>query len=138
MNLKDLNIEEEAFDIFIALDPSQKIQFLADAFEYGIDMAMQTQLKDLQSGMPGKGIALVQLQVIHVGPHILNVMSVGNIMILNSDNLKIIRKFVRNMWTNGHMMLRRPDIRKTKTQEDLFKYFLAYELIGNNNSICDN
>jgi hypothetical protein len=137
MNLKDLNIEEEAFDIFIALDPSQKIQFLADAIDYGIDSAMQTQLHDLQSGHSGKGIALVQLQVIHVGPHILNVMSVGNVMILNSDNLKVIRKFVRNMWTNGHMMLRRPDIRKTKTQ-DLFKYFLAYELIGSNNSICDN
>ena len=137
MNLKDLNIEEEAFDIFIALDPSQKIQFLADAFDFGIDTAMQTQLQDLHSGQPGRGIALVQLQVIHVGPYVLNVMSVGNIMILNSDNLKIIRKFVRNMWTNGHMMLRRTDIRKTKTQ-DLFKYFLAYELIGNNNSICDN
>ena len=137
MNLKDLVIQEGDFDLFVALDPSQKIQFLSDALEDGIDAAVEHQLHDLNSGRGGKGIALVQLQVIKHGPYTLNVMTVGNIIILNSDNLKVIRKFVRNMWTNGHMILRRPDIRKTKTQ-DMFKYFLAYELIGSNASICDN
>ena len=137
MNLKDLVIQENDFDLFVALDPTQKIQFLSDALEDGIDVAVERQLHDLNSGQAGKGVALVRLQVIQVGPHILNVMSVGNIIILNSDNLKIIRKFVRNMWTNGHIMSRRPDIRKTKTQ-DLFKYFLAYEILGTNLTICDN
>ena len=137
MNLKDLVIEEEAFDIFVALDATQKIQFLADAFDFGIDDAIQTQLHDIQSGKAGRGIALVQLQVIQSGPYTLNVMSVGDIIILNSDNLRVIRKFVRNMWTNGHMMIRRPDIRKSKTQ-NMYKYFMAYQHIGNNGGICDN
>ena len=137
MNLKDLVIQENEFDIFIALDPSQKIQFVWDALQDGIEHAVERQLHDLNSGNKGRGIALVQLQVIRVGNQTLNVMSVGNIVILNCDNLRVIRRFVRNMWNNGTMLLRRNDIRKTKSQ-DMFKYFLAYEIIGSGQIICDN
>jgi len=137
MNLKDLVIQENEFDIFIALDPSQKIQFVWDAWQDGIEHAVERQLHDLNSGNKGRGIALVQLQVLRVGNQTLNVMTVGNIVILNCNNLRVIRRFIRNMWNNGTVLLRRPDIRKTKAQ-DMSKYFLAYEIISHGQIICDN
>ena len=41
--LSELNIDEDAFDIFVTFNAMEKIEFLSDAMEFGIDAAMLTQ-----------------------------------------------------------------------------------------------
>lgn len=139
MTLKDLVIHEDDFDVFIALNPAEKIEFLWDALRLGIDKSVDKQVTKLEKDYESNSTrtVLMSVQDMRIGPYHLTVMSIDRLIVLNSDNLKVIRNFVRQMWNNGYIVSRRQDIRKAKNS-DMMKYFIAYEIIGEGNPISEN
>jgi hypothetical protein len=139
MTLKDLIIDEDDFDVFIALNPAEKIEFLWDALRLGIDKSVDKQVTKLEKDYESSNTrtVLMSVQDMRIGPYHLTVMSIDRLIVLNSDNLKVIRNFVKQMWNNGYIVSRRQDIRKAKNS-DMMKYFVAYEIIGEGNPISEN
>jgi hypothetical protein len=139
MTLKDLVIHEDDFDVFIALNPTEKIEFLWDALRLGIDKSVDKQVTKLEKDYESNSTrtVLMSVQDMRIGPYHLTVMSIDRLIVLNSDNLKVIRNFVKQMWNNGYIVSRRQDIRKAKNS-DMMKYFVAYEIIGEGNPISEN
>jgi hypothetical protein len=139
MTLKDLVIREDDFDVFIALNPAEKIEFLWDAMRLGITESVDKQVANLEKEYHDNNVKTVRMSVqdIAIGPYHLTVMTIDRLIVLNSDNLKVIRNFIRQMWNNGYIMERRPDIRKAKNS-DMLKYFMAYEIIGEVHPISEN
>jgi hypothetical protein len=139
MTLKDLVIHEDDFDVFIALNPAEKIEFLWDALRLGIDKSVDKQVTKLEKDYESNSTrtVLMSVQDMRIGPYHLTVMSIDRLIVLNSDNLKVIRNFVKQMWNNGYIVSRRQDIRKAKNS-DMMKYFVAYEIIGEGNPISEN
>lgn len=139
MTLKDLVIHEDDFDVFIALNPAEKIEFLWDAMRLGIDKSVDKQITKLENEEKQSGTRTVMMSVqdMHIGPYRLTVMTIDRLIVLNSDNLRVIRNFVKQMWNTGYIVARRPDIRKAKGSE-MMKYFVAYEIVGEGNPISEN
>mgnify|MGYP003129571267 CR=1 FL=1 len=46
MNIQDLEILEDDFDLFVALDDKNKIEFLFDAARDGIDVSVMKQIEN--------------------------------------------------------------------------------------------
>lgn len=139
MTLKELVITEDDFDVFIALHPAEKIEFLWDAMRLGITKSVDKQVSKLEKEYKEAGTKQIMMAVqdMHIGPYRLTVMSIDRLIVLNSDNLKVIRNFTRQMWNTGYIMTRRYDIKKAKNS-DMMRYFLAYEIIGEVQSISEN
>ena len=47
MMLSELNIDEDAFDIFITFNAKEKIEFLSDAMEFGAEAAMLKRIESM-------------------------------------------------------------------------------------------
>lgn len=140
MTLKELVINEDDFDVFVALDPAEKIEFLWDAMRLGTEKSVNKQISKLDKRYrndPESGTIIMSVQDIQIGPYRLVVMNIDRLMILNSDNLKVIRNFVRSMWLNGYVVRRRRDYRKAK-DTDMMKYFMAFQLVGEVHPISEN
>lgn len=144
MILKNLVIQENEFDVFLGLTPTNKIEFLWDALHIGAHNSgvkqMSKQRADYEYDMESQPV-LVSVSELRLGPHILTVMSVERLLVLSSDNLTVIRKFVNHLWSCGQIMRRRKDIRKDTSvvlPTDLPKYFIAYQIIGQMQPICEN
>jgi hypothetical protein len=135
MTLKDLVIQEDDFDVFIALNPAEKIEFLWDAMRLGIEESVEKQLAKFDTESEGK--LIMSVQDIHIGPYRLTIMNIEQLIVLNSDNLKVLRNFTRQMWNNGYVLVRRRDIRKSPNA-GMMKYFMAYEIVGQVQPISEN
>ena len=145
MTLKELKINEDDFDVFLTLDPAEKIEFLWDAMHLGTQNSVNKQILKLDNRYRNKtahneteqNSIIMSMQDIQIGPYRLVIMNIDRLMILSSDNLKILRNFVRSMWLNGYMLHRRTDYRKAKDR-DMMKYFMAFQVIGEVQPISEN
>ena len=138
MILKDLVIQENDFDVFVALNPTEKIEFLWDAMHIGTEKSVDKQVSKLeQLGEGGGKTVLMSIQDLRVGPYTLSIMTIDRIVVFTSENLRLIRSFVKHMWYTGYILHRRPDIRKTP-HAVMPKYFIAYEMIGEEQPMCEN
>lgn len=135
MTLKELVINEDDFDVFVALDPAEKIEFLWDAMCLGTEKSVHKQIAKMRTQHE---TVLMSWSDIEVGSHRLIVLNINKLIILSSDNLKVIRNFVRQMWGNGYIISRRRDVRKSKWNDDFLKYFVAYNVVGEFQPISDN
>ena len=133
MKLKELNICEDDFDLFIELSPKEKIQFLFDASQSGIDHAVIQQVQRLHERI--KQTNSIKAQDIEVGMHRLAILSMKEEIHLNSDSLKVIRAFVRKLWNDGYML---STLNKRKTEFDFYKFYKAYKVIGKAEPFCCN
>ena len=93
MKLDELEILEDDFDLFVALDDTSKIEFLFDAVEEGLEASAIKQvskLADLYNSRP----PIVSSEDYRVGNHRICVTSFPDMIHLNSTSISAIRKFV--------------------------------------------
>lgn len=123
MRLKELNINEDNFDLFVALNPSDQIEFLFDAIQIGTEAATLKQVDKLSClhDIP------IEVKDFNVGEYRLVITSIGNEVHFNSNSIRAIRKFVSKLWNDG-LILSKLDIKKTEF--DVYRYFKAYKIIG--------
>mgnify|MGYP001453587018 CR=1 FL=1 len=135
MNLNELEILEDEFDLFIALDDREKIEFLFDALEEGIESSVHKQVEKLTKIIPTRKQPVIQVEDYQVGNTRLSVTLTKNEVHLNSNSLKAIRNFVCKIVNDGLMLW--PSSSK-KSVFDLYRFFKAYKVIGRTTPISNN
>jgi len=134
MELQDLKIREDDFELFVELNPREKIEFLFDASRIGVEASIIKQVDKLQDIiMPGR--APILTQDFNIGNFKLCVTTMMDEIHLNSNSIKAIRKFVAKLWNDG-LMLRRVDIKKSEF--DTHRFFRAYKILGKGDPFCPN
>ena len=136
MKLNELEIYEDDFDLFVALDARDKIEFLFDAMQVGLEEASIKQVSKLADKyIPVDDTPAVSVQKYQVGPYRLCVTQYPNKIQLNSNSLRAIRRFISKLWNDG-IMLRR--IETSKTEFDVYRFLRVYEIIGKGQPFCSN
>jgi hypothetical protein len=135
MRLTELEILEDDFDLFVALDDSDKIEFLFDATEHGTEAAVVKHVTKLADKfIPEKPI--VSSEDFSVGPYRLCVTTFRDSEIyLNSNSLRAIRQFVNKLFNDGVLLW---PLKKQKTEFDIYRFFKAYKIIGRVGPFCEN
>ena len=111
MTLSELNIDEDAFDIFVTFNALEKIEFLSDAMEFGIEPAIFKQIEKISND-------IVQQQSIPI------VSSQDFI----SDGYRIcVSNFTKKLFMDGIIL---SPLNKKKTEMDIYRHFKAYKVIG--------
>jgi|TARA_B100000519_G_C13859755_1_gene258325 hypothetical protein len=134
MNLNELEILEDDFDLFVALNDHEKIEFLFDALEEGIEASVMKQVSNLTKHMPDQP-PIVSVEDYQVGPHRLCVTVTKTEVHLNSNSLKAIRRFVSKMINDGLLLW--PSSSK-KSVFDIYRYFKSYRLIARVSPLSSN
>ena len=135
MKLDELEILEDDFDLFVALDDTDKIEFLFDATEHGTEVAVIKHVAKLADKyMPQR--PMISSEDFAVGPYRLCVTTFQNSEIyLNSNSLKAIRQFVNKLFNDGVLLW---PIDKKKGEFDDYRFFKAYKILGRVGPFCDN
>ena len=135
MRLDELEILEDDFDLFVALDDSDKIEFLFDATEHGTEVAVVKHVSKLAEKYIPKR-PMITSEDFSVGPYRLCVTSLQDKEIyLNSNSLRAIRQFVNKLFNDGVLLWR---LDKKKTEFDIYRFFKAYKIIGKVGPFCEN
>jgi hypothetical protein len=133
MKLSELNIDEDAFDIFVTFNACEKIEFLSDALEFGTQTAILKQMEKITEDIAvHEPISIISSQDFVSGGHRLCVTTLDEEVQLNSESLKTIRNFVTKLFYDGVILT---PLKKKKTEMDMYRYFKAYKVIGRANPI---
>jgi len=134
MKLEELDITRDDFSVFLELNPREKIEFLSDATEYGIEESIIKQIDNLADRFIPE-MPYIETKDIQVGNYKLSITILKDEMHFNSNSMRAIRKFVSKLWNDG-LLLSKLNIKKTKF--DIYRYFKAYKIIGRGTPICPN
>jgi len=136
MSLRDLKIEEDDFDVFLVLTPTEKIEYLWDAQSIGSTAAILKQIDKLDIFERREPeIPIMSTQEIISGKLRMTVTTIEDCIHLNSNSLKVIRDFVAKMWYDGYMLKR---LSISKSIFDRHRYFRAYRIVSKYDCICEN
>jgi len=131
--LSELNIDEDAFDIFITFNAKEKIEFLSDAMEFGIEPAMLKQIgKMTEHVIEDNSLPIVSSQDFISGGYRLCITTTEGEVQFNSDSPKTIRNFTMKLFMDGLVLL---PLNKKKTEMDMYRYFKAYKVVGRTSPI---
>lgn len=134
MDLNELEILEDDFDLFVALDNEEKIEFLFDALEHGTEAAAikqeQRLLENIELSRPK-----IKVEDYQIGDARLCVTLSKSEIHLNSNSLKAIRKFSNKMFNDGLIL---QSLKIKKSVFDMYRYFKAYNVIGRGVPISSN
>ncbi len=134
-NLADLDILSDEYDLFCILNDDEKIEFLFDALTIGVSDSIIKQLQKTKSDIYTSNIGTSQ--DLTVGPNRLCICIINGVLTLNSDNLRVLRSFVRKFFHDGYILSRNNIIKKEK-DFDIYKYFKAYNVCKTGMPICEN
>ena len=136
MNLNELEILEDDFDVFVELNDSSKIEFLFDAIEKGVETSILKQVAKLDSMRDEIPIKQkVQTEDLEFGRYRLSVTLTNNQVHLNSNSLKAIRQFTNKMINDGLLLW---PLKVKKSVFDMYKYFKAYKIIARLGPVSNN
>tara|TARA_R100001377_G_C3098290_1_gene78290 strand:+ start:114 stop:518 length:405 start_codon:yes stop_codon:yes gene_type:complete len=134
MDLNNLEILEDDFDLFVALDNIEKVEFLFDAIEIGTEAATikqeQRLLENIESGRPK-----VKVEDFQIGNHRICVTLSKSEVHLNSSSLKAIKVFTNKMFNDGLIL---QSLKIKKSIFDMYRFFKAYKLVGRAGPISSN
>jgi hypothetical protein len=136
MNLNELEILEDDFDLFVALNDKEKIEFLFDATEIGLEASILKQVAKLDNYLSQTTRKQkISSEDYQVGNTRLCVTYTGTEVHLNSNSLKAIRKFINKMINDGLLLW--PSSTK-KSVFDMYRFFKAYKVIARATPISSN
>lgn len=134
-NLTELKILDDEYNLFCILTDQEKIEFLFDALTIGVSDSMIKQLHKPKTN--GLLVSSISSEDISIGSNRLCISIFGDVLTLNSNNLRIIRAFVRKYFRDGYILMHTKEIKKEK-EFDIYKYFKAYYIYKTNMPICEN
>jgi len=134
MQLNELIIKADEYDLFHILSGPEKLEFMLNAMDVGPEESMFKQISKSNILRPDP---LFQQEDLQVGVHRLLISAYDDIIVLNSDSLKVIRAFIRKIFRDGHLLIRNEDV--TKDHDiDIYRYFKAFHVIKLDMPICEN
>ena len=135
MKLEKLEILENDFDLFTALDDVDKIEFLYDVSELGTQEAVYKHVQKLADKFIPAQKNMVQTEDFQVGPYRLCVTSYTDKITLNSNRLKEIKQFVHKMFNDGILLW---PLKEKKTEYDIYRFFRTYQVVGRVGPFSEN
>ena len=128
MTLSELNMNEDAFDIFVTFNASEKIEFLSDAMEFGIEPAILKQIEKISDDIVQReSIPIVSSQDFISDGYRICVTTLETEIQLNSDSRRTLSNFTRKLFMDGIIL---SPLNKKKTEMDIYRYFKAYKVVG--------
>ena len=134
MQLNELIIKADEYDLFHILSGPEKLEFMLNAMDIGPEESMFKQISKSNILRPDP---LFQQEDLQVGVHRLLISAYDDIIVLNSDSLKVIRAFIRKIFRDGHLLVRNEDVTKDR-DIDIYRYFKAFHVIKLDMPICEN
>ena len=135
MELEKLEILENDFDLFTALDDVDKIEFLYDVTEIGTANAVHKHVQKLADKYIPHDKDMVHSEEFQVGPYRLCVTSFTDKINLNSNSLKAIRQFVNKLFNDVILLW---PLNEKKTEYDVYRYFRSYKVVGRVGPFSEN
>ena len=136
MKLEKLEILENDFDLFTALDDVDKIEFLYDVTEVGTEEAVIKHIQRLSDKyIPARNNQHVQSEDFQVGPYRLCVTSYVDKITLNSNSLRAIKQFVHKLFSDGILLW---PLKEKKTEYDIYRFFRSYQVVGRVGPFSEN
>lgn len=133
MTLDELDIDEDAFDIFVTFNASEKIEFLSDALEFGTQAAILKRMETITAEITKhEPISIVSSQDFISDGYRLCVTTLDDEVQLNSESLKTIKNFVTKLFYDGVVLT---PLEKKKTEMDMYRFFRAYKVVGRCNPV---
>jgi len=147
MEIDSLHINETDFDVFLGLEPKDKIEFIYDAQFIGKDISLHKALDKLNSQRrKNKQLSINELfqdtmpetvyDELRWNGQKMTIMVANNMIHLNSTSLKWIRRIVKKLFSDGHIIVRNKFAKKTPI--DIFRYYKCYDMIGSGQPLCLN
>ena len=135
MKLEKLEILENDFDLFTALDDVDKIEFLYDVSELGTQEAVYKHVQKLADKFIPAQKNMVQTEDFQVGTYRLCDTSYTDKITLNSNSLKAIKQFVHKMFNDGILLW---PLKEKKTEYDIYRFFRTYQVVGRVGPFSEN
>jgi hypothetical protein len=142
MEMVDLKIGEEEFDIFCNLTPKDKIAFLYDSASHGLDAAISRLIPFDKFNDTEKRKPIVNdlfqdtvYEELAMGRDRCTVLMINNSLHVNSSSLSWIKKMITKLFMDGHIVLRNK-IAKKIPAVDKYRYYRCYDIIGQVPPIC--
>ena len=135
MKLEQVEILENDFDLFNALDDVDKIEFLYDVSEVGTEEAVYKHVQKLADKYIPDHDPHITCEEFQVGPYRLCVTSYKDKINLNSNSLKAIKQFVHKMFNDGILLW---PLKEKKTEYDIYRFFRTYQVVGRVGPFSEN
>tara|TARA_R110000824_G_scaffold5206_7_gene24194 strand:+ start:523 stop:954 length:432 start_codon:yes stop_codon:yes gene_type:complete len=143
METDNLHISEQELDLFLHLKPKDKIEFLYDAQFIGKDISIHNAVSKINLVKKNDNVVINELfqdtiyDEIAWGQDNMTVLIANNMLHLNSNSLKWIKKFISKLFSDGHIIQRNMQAKKIK-KIDQYRFYRCYDIIGSGAPLCLN
>ena len=134
MRLNEMIIKADEYDLFHILSGREKLEFMLNALDVGPEESMFKQISKSSILRPDP---MFQQEDLQVGVHRLLISAYDDIIVLNSDSLKVLRAFTRKIFRDGHLLISNTEVTKDR-DIDIYRYFKAFNVIKLDMPICEN
>jgi hypothetical protein len=149
MEMDNLHFNEMDFDVFLELEPKDKIEFIYDAQFIGKDLSLHKAMSKINSRVnesDERELYLTNLfqntiqdtaydEIAYMGQK-MTFIAFNNMMHFNSTSLKWINSIVKRLSNDGYVILRNSFAKKTTA--DQYRYYRCYNIIGECPVTCLN
>lgn len=137
---KDAIYIEDFLYFHIKLDFNKKIEFVYDMLKYDASYAIEKHInsqidKTIEEVITPPMDQLIISAIIE-SDKILSIAIQDNKIYLNSDSLKMIKRYAHKMMFDGLVLERIRDIRKSEYEP--YRFFRAYKIVGHGSPISMN
>jgi len=134
MQINEMIIKADEYDLFHILTGAEKLEFMLNAMELGPEESMYNQISKSDVLRPDP---MYQQEDLQVGAHRILISAYDDIMVLNSDSLKVLRAFKQKIFRDGHLLISNTEVVKDR-DIDIYRYFKAFNVIKLGMPICEN
>ena len=134
MQINEMIIKADEYDLFHILSGSEKLEFMLNAMELGPEESMFNQISKSDVLRPDP---MYQQEDLQVGAHRILISAYDDIIVLNSDSLKVLRAFKQKIFRDGHLLISNTEVVKDR-DIDIYRYFKAFNVIKLGMPICEN
>ena len=144
MEIDNLHINEKDFDLFQHLQPKDKIEFLYDAQFIGKELSISNAVSKIKSANKvTQNPVLNELfqdtlfDELKWNNDRLTIVISNKMVHINSTSLKWIRSMVDKLFSDGHVLMRNKESKKTPGI-DIYRFYRCYDIVGSGDPLCLN
>ena len=140
MEISKIHIDADDYQFFSTLEDKEKIEFLHDAQNIGLNLSISKRIEQDQDEVKQSLNDIFQDTMMEEHINLngkLVITTMNNFIHLNSNSLKLIRSFVHKLFDDGHILTRHANAKKLPVV-DYLRYYRCYEIIGSGDPFCPN
>lgn len=144
MEIDDLHITQQDFNLFKTLKPKDKIEFIYDAQFLGKEISIHKAISKIESiKKPTNNPILNELfqdtlfDELRWNNDRLTIMISNRMVYINSTSIRWIRSMVSKLFSDGHILIRNKKVKKS-IGIDIYRFYRCYDIVGSGDPLCLN